>query len=242
MFTGTIGVDYFFSKSLIAGIAVGHAEADVDLINDSGSIESDGQYVAVYGSYQHGNFYANGLYSYGWQSMDLDRVANDEKYGADDIDSQIHSVMLDAGYNLFWNRVSYGPVVGIHYYNVQTDGYSESDSGYDLDGQTLESLVSELGVQASHTFYTEKGLIIPQIKAVWNHEFLDESETVDLSGSAAISADRLGVKEEDSYVVGCGLYWQSLNSSFNAGISFESHLRSGDNNSRLLSLSVSQAW
>jgi uncharacterized protein YhjY with autotransporter beta-barrel domain len=242
IYTGTVGADYYFSKTFTAGYAMGHAEVSADLGDDAGDIDSNGEFAAIYASYQQGDFYAYGLYSYGMHSMDLNRKTTTEVNKTNGIDAQTHSVNLTGGYNMFWNRVSFGPVASIKYDQVQTASYSEPNSEYKIEEQTLESLTSQFGAQASYTFYTDSGLIIPQIKALWVHEFVDDSENVDLSGAAIVTSERTSPYDEDYYIAGIGLHWQSLNKPLKIGISFENQLREGDNDVNIASIFGSWAW
>ncbi|MGJ8676383.1 MAG: autotransporter outer membrane beta-barrel domain-containing protein [Akkermansiaceae bacterium] len=240
VYAGAAGVDYMVGENIVVGFALGHAQSDTDLGGDLGDLESNGEYIALYGNYKFNDFYVSGLYSYGWQSMELDWVSEGQAFRTNDIDAETHSVSLDAGYNLSWNQISYGPVVSVDYHHIQTEGFTEGDSSFVFEDQTLSSLTSEIGMQASYTLNTPYGFIIPHARAVWAHEYQNESEIVGLNDDALL-LERTGTGGKDFYSVSLGVHWTPADLPMSVSLNWENRIRSG-NDASLVSLSGKFYW
>jgi len=74
--------------------------------------------------------------------------------------------------------LTHGPVVGIVLQQVHIDGFTEFNpagiTALSFGSQRRDSAVTEFGYQASLTF----GMWQPYVKAVWNHELVDNDRTV----------------------------------------------------------------
>ena len=74
-----------------------------------------------------------------------------------------------------------GPIAGLEYSYGNLDGYSETGSprgAVRVGAQSFDSLLLKVGWQASYRVKSRFATITPQVRASWEHEFLNRSELV----------------------------------------------------------------
>ncbi len=169
-----LGIDYWLTENLVAGVSVSYSHSENDLSNDS-NIESDGGKASLYAMYQNGPFFAEGLAGGGYNSYDITRAAY-----LGDARGDTHGEQLDAylgiGYGLEWRGWTVTPMASLLYTRVGIDGYNEVGSLLPLkiDSQHASSLRSRVGPGVSYTGYWGDTRIIPSFSAQWQHEFFDD--------------------------------------------------------------------
>ena len=80
--------------------------------------------------------------------------------------------------------MTYGPHFGGYYFNVGADAFTErGSSGLELrvDEQRSESLTANLGGHISYAINTDWGVLVPNARYDWVHEFKDNRETLSFS-------------------------------------------------------------
>ena len=179
----TIGVDYQFSRELIAGGAVGFAGSDVDIDNNAGDLEVEGFNVAAYGTYYISqNIYLDGILSYNRHHYDSTRnisfVLNNNPVNAQaqsKPDGQLLALSIGGGYEFY---AKHGWVSGIKakldYADSTIDAYSETGAGglnLSIEEQRSDSFMSSLGLQLSYAYSTRWGVLLPQFDLDWQHQF-----------------------------------------------------------------------
>jgi len=219
----TMGLDYRLARNVVLGLALGYAGSDADTDTLGSSVEADaarfGLYASVFdpayelkGEGWYLDAYAGGAYN----SYDTTRVfniggVNRTAEGSPDgleFDGSLiggYDIKLGGGWIL-------SPYTGVQYTHVGIDSYTETGGGainLNVDETSAESLRSNLGVVLSWS--GEAGGITwrPEVRAAWQHEFLDGIETVNsrfASGAATLFATRLGDDiADDSAFVGAGI-------------------------------------
>ena len=110
--------------------------------------------------------------------------------------------------------------------NLDIDGYSESGSPFAVNfgKQNIESLTSTLGVQSAYTFSFPWGVLIPQVRGEWHHQFLDgqrqvQANFVSVPGSSFVMNS--GGPARDYFTVG-GEVSTVLPGGVSAFLSYES--------------------
>jgi outer membrane autotransporter protein len=191
----TGGIDYRFTDELVLGVAVSYHDVDADfdekLTVSGGSVEADGWAGTVYGTWYGERFYVDGLAGYAKSDYDVKRkilipdatdpAATISETAKGSPDSDDYTLSLGAGYSIDRGSFSYGPYARVTYYKVDIDDYREKGaeaSGLNLavDGQDWESLTSVLGGQLSYASSQSYGVILPQARIGWVHEFENDSE------------------------------------------------------------------
>lgn len=190
----TAGVDYRLMENLVLGLALGYSDTETELDDSAGDIDSDGYAVSLYGIYNIDALYLDAIATYG--SQDYDTVRN-VRYTVDvpvdqtflgDSDSDEYSVSLGAGYDFNQRGFTYGPYLQFNYLKTEIDGYTErlarinSDPGSGLaltfDDQNIESFTSVVGGQASYAVGTGFGVLRPQIRLDWEHEYSNDQRLI----------------------------------------------------------------
>lgn len=183
--TGVIGgVDYRFTDSFTAGVALSWSQSDVDFVNNLGKIETDNHGGALYATWSTGALHVDAQIGFLRNDYDsrrnivyptISRVAN----GSTDGDQWTYS--LGAGYELRAAGMSITPYGRLDYLDLDIDGFRESGSlGLDLDvgSQQVKSFQSALGARLAWVISTGSGVFSPYVGAEWNHEFKNDSASI----------------------------------------------------------------
>jgi len=196
----TVGVDYRFTDSFVFGGAFGYNDVQGDFNNSRGKLDTDGYSLMLYGTfYPNDAFYVDFLGFYGENSYKTRRhilysysepVTADDHQTIDAIlksenDSQRYGLSLGAGYAFSSGAWSTQPFGELGYSKTDFDGFTESADNIPGQGWALhvgdsevETLTSSLGVQLSRAFSQSWGVLLPQARAAWMHEFLDDSRKI----------------------------------------------------------------
>lgn len=193
----TLGMDYRFTENLILGAAITYNDLDSDFDKRStvpgGGVDADSWGGFVYGTYYQDRFYIDGLAGYASSDYDVRRKINitnnnSNVFGGEDIkasvkgspDSDDYTASIGGGYHFGQGALSYGPYGRLSYLKVEVDDYKESGAGkfglnLDVDGQDWKSVTSVLGGQISYASSREYGVLMPQGRLAWVHEYEDDS-------------------------------------------------------------------
>lgn len=188
IFTETAGVEFHATRQLTFGAAISLLQSENKLGLGVGDVDITGTAISTYTSFVHKNFYVDALYNYGNYDHVMRRATLFGDTANAEPESRSHTLQLNLGYNIEAKGFVTGPFASLDYVTGDLDAYSETNGGttaVNVDGQNFDSLVSEIGWQASYPFYVGKLKIIPQVRLSWIHEFLNESEdvTADLKAS-----------------------------------------------------------
>jgi outer membrane lipase/esterase len=172
---------------------------------DGGGIDTHSFGFSIYGTYYVSNqFYVDGIFNFGRNHYDIDRriiysipstnrageitggttLVNQTAQG--DTNSTQYSFSVGAGYDFNVRGFTITPFVRLEYSRLDVSGYQESidntANGFGLalafDDQNVESLLHVLGVQASYAISTGIGVLLPQVRAEWRHEFKNDARTI----------------------------------------------------------------
>ena len=178
--SGTVGLEYSPTPELTLGLGLSYVHTDVDL-GYLGDSEVEGVAISPYVSFYKDGFYADALYSAGIFDNDFSRDTLLHRKAKGSADSFDNTVELHAGYNIEVGNLITGPILGGEYVNGSLDGYTENSGGtanVTTDKQNYDSLVSEIGWQASLPIEAGGVRITPQLRASWKHQFTDEGDNV----------------------------------------------------------------
>jgi uncharacterized protein YhjY with autotransporter beta-barrel domain len=227
LFGGTIGVERRFGPNWALGLALGASSGEVDstvggiLLN---SADVDAYAVMPYVSYQRENalwggyYWADLMYAYNDLSYDLQRN-NFGLLASASPDGHTHSLDFNTGLTFKGGSVHHGPYAGLRWVDGSVDAYTEfgPGGGAIFPSQDLESLVSTLGYSISVPIVVSGGVLVPQAKVAWEHEFEDNA--------GAVFGLPLGTVDEDFAVVGVGLGFYGRN-GWNGVIEYEARIGS----------------
>lgn len=184
VWAGTVGVEFHANKNFTIGAAFTYASSDFDFSDSLGDIQIEGPSGSVYMSYATPSFYADVLYNYGSYDIETSRnpIFGQQKYNGE-TDSEQHNAELNLGYNLTLGdgKIVTGPIASLRFVQGDIEAYQEQTLGnaqIRYDQQTYESLISALGWQLSYKITSGNITIVPQVRAAWEHEYLDDADIV----------------------------------------------------------------
>jgi outer membrane autotransporter protein len=153
--------------------------------------------VSLYGIYYVSNFYVDGIVTFGWSDVDIDRTIRYTIAAVDgttsvsqtargDTDTKQYSLGFGVGYDFNAGGWTLSPLVRVNYIRLDIDGYEETidntNAGFGwalaFDDQDVESLTSVVGGQISYAISTAFGVLLPQVRGEWEHEFKDDRRTL----------------------------------------------------------------
>jgi outer membrane lipase/esterase len=195
--SGTAGLDYRFDSGVL-GASVGYDNFSADFKTSAvvagGALEADGFSVSIFGLKDFGNFFLDGIATYGELEYDIDRDLLYTSSNADpncqcpaqnrtltSISDGNHTTFsANAGWQIFADEWLIQPTFGVSYRNYQIDGYTEQDTlpngGMELryGDQDIDSVRSVVGLQFSRAINQSYGVLRPWLSLEWFHEFEDE--------------------------------------------------------------------
>lgn len=164
-----------------------------------GGIDTQIFNVSLYGTFYIQKFYIDSIITLGWSDYDIRRIIryDNQHNGAGETvpvdqvatantDGNQFSFSFGLGYDFTLGGLTVGPYARINYLIVNIDGYRESidntDPGFGwalaFRDQDADSLLSVIGAQASYAISTGFGVILPQVRFEWNHEFANDRRTI----------------------------------------------------------------
>jgi uncharacterized protein YhjY with autotransporter beta-barrel domain len=180
----TIGAEYRINRVFTVGLAGSYVNSGADLSGKIGSVDTEGFAFSAYGSAVVGHFYADLLYSLGTYDQDIRRNTFTGRTARGDTDALTNGIEFNTGYNFNCGNFRTGPIAGLSWLHGDIDGYQETgggNAGLNIGGQDFDSLVSQLGWQASYVAQTGFGTLVPQLRASWDHEYLNGAQNVSAS-------------------------------------------------------------
>ncbi len=208
----TAGVGFRMASNLTAGVLFDYNHTNAKTDSRGSKTTVDSYSPGLFATYSDKGLYANGLFSFGYNTYDntrnigvLGSSANSSPNG------QQYVTDLDVGYDFHPNKNwVVGPTLGLTYTHLDIDSFTETgNSGANLavQSQSVDSLRSRLGGHMIYQTVTNNVLFQPNFTIMWQHEYLDSGSGITSSfsdfGSSpfTIQAAR---PSQDSALVGCG--------------------------------------
>lgn len=119
--------------------------------------------------------------------------------------------MLNGGSNnIFWHHgaFTWGPVASVQYSTVAIDGFEERGAigSLRINAQSQDSLKSAVGVKASYRQRIGRVIVTPEVRAQWQHEYLDNKSSIDAGFSSGnsftVNGPRIG---QDALLLDAGV-------------------------------------
>ncbi len=188
----TTGADYRLGDHAAVGITAGYANTSAD-----GQVKIDSGKLGLYGTVFDGGFFLNGVVGGGLNSYDTHRDSLGGQARGDTNGTDFNA-LLGTGYTYRQGGFSFGPIASARYCWVGIDGFTEQGSmaPLNLNEQSEASLKSTAGLQTSYAFQLGKTTLTPQVRAQWQHEYLDASRGIGASflpgGSFTVYGPEMG--------------------------------------------------
>ena len=206
----TLGMDYKFSSHFAAGVLFNYTRTDAQLTGN-GSLESDAVRGGIYASVFGGGAYANAYIGGGYNDYDSRRDGLQGRPRGSTSGTEF-TTFLSAGYDKKIGDLKIGPVVSYQYTTTDVDSFRERGSLAPLRIASMsgESSRTNLGARASYDWHIGSVVLVPEIRASWQHEFGDVEQTTDArfafgGPSFSVNSARVG---RDSFQLSSGFSLQ----------------------------------
>jgi len=207
----TAGIGFRMTSHLAAGVLFdyNHTEAKTD--SNGSKTNVDSYSPGLFATYFDHGFYANGLFSFGYNNYSnsrdlsfLGETASSHPSG------QQYVGDLDFGYDFHpAKNWVVGPTLGLTYTHLNIDSFTESGApGADLtvNEQNVDSLRSRLGGHVIFQTNTGDVLLQPNLTAMWQHEYLANSSNIISSlPSTGDFTTATAAPSRDSALIGVGM-------------------------------------
>lgn len=211
----TIGADYRFTESIVAGVAYGVSNSEIEFTSDN-EMDNEIDNLLFYGSWYKDKFYVDGMLGYAEGDLKTERkviigsTINETVKGKTESAQLFFSIA--GNYDFSEGPWTYGPYASYDYIDGEIDGYDEiGNSGFEVSfaKQDIKSQVLTFGGRAQYAWSQPWGIIVPHARAEWKTELEDDRDAIvgrfvlDTSGDTfAIEADDL---DDSWFQVGLGL-------------------------------------
>lgn len=188
----TAGADYKVLDSLVLGGAFSYVLSDNDFDHQGGHADNDSYIGSIYGSYSPiENLFLDALVNYGHLNFDITRnisyaipgdVVNTSARG--NTDGNLWGFTVSSGYNFHFQALNFTPYVRFAYRRLKIDDYHEQGGfgwGMRFEEQHIRSMKSVAGATVSYPISLPWGVLVPQFRGEWHHEFRDPSRTITAS-------------------------------------------------------------
>jgi len=209
----TLGVDYRVTPNLVLGILGSYTTGGANF-DDGSKIGLNAELAALYGTWRDGNWHVNGIGGGGSLQLNDTRTT----FGGDTASSTPRGddFLTDwtGGYDFhLGDRWNITPEVGLQYTHLDIDSFTETGAGalnLSEGDQDIDSLRSHVGFNLNKAYSLGKDLtFIPELRAQWYHEFMDNSRGISesLPGAPATGSFDVGTyaPQRDFALVGVGL-------------------------------------
>jgi outer membrane autotransporter protein len=222
IFGGSAGFEYRFNERWSTGFALAASSTDVDM-TFVGNSDIDTIALVPYVSYYQANafagadLYADAMYVYGMNEYDINRISGGG-IASGSPDGDYHQIEVTSGLNFRAGTLVHGPYASLRWMDGTIDSYTETGPGAAaFPSSDYESLATNLGYQVSYPIQMSGGVLVPQGRAAWEHEFEDQQ-------NAAFGLPG-GEIDEDIAVLGAGLGYY-MTSHWNVVLDYEARLGS----------------
>ncbi len=192
----TAGVDYRFTDSFVAGLAVNYARSDAELDANLGDVDTDSYGISLYGTAYWGGLYVDGLVGFTWNRYDMTRRISYaagpgagagaagvvvDRTAKSDTDAPLFTGSLGVGYEFRPAGWILTPFVRTEFAGLLVDGYTEKGAGgldLQVKRQEVFSLQHAIGAQIARPISLGIGVLTPYLRAEWRHEYLDNKRRI----------------------------------------------------------------
>jgi outer membrane autotransporter protein len=209
-----LGFDGRFGEHLTAGLFAGYARTSWDTWSDTAEGTANSYHGGLYLGLAWPRFYALLAGRYARSDMQTERsiaFGSVDRLARGDFDGNEYGAALEAGCRLASaGPIEIEPIGSLLYDRVETDSFTESGAGsidLDVDVETVDSLVSDLGLRLSTRGSGAEGFFFaPQLRATWEHEWGDQERGVNarFAGAAGGFAVVGAAPPRDRAVLGIG--------------------------------------
>lgn len=200
------------------GLAAGYAHSTLDEDSYGSDTDITNWQGTIYFNYDADPCFVDGGFSYGWNQYDGKRVISFpgiDRVASAEYDGQEYTGFLVAGYHYYCGCSEITPFASILYSRLNVDGYTETGAdslNLDVSSQSYDFWESGLGLRWAYLFQYCGCSYIPEVHAVWLHDFEDNGLDVNASytglgaGGGVFNNRGPGI-DRDTWDIGAGITW-----------------------------------
>lgn len=250
VYGAAFGVDFPVAKGTNLGFTAGYGTGNVgtDRHDDA---DIDSVLVGIYGNYENGRFYLDGMVTYADNSYETDRnitVGPLTRKAEGDYDGSEWAFAAEMGYVGTVGDYTVQPFLGTRFIRLDEDGFTEKGAGdlnLKVDDRTAYSWKVYPGVKVNRAMKTgEKSLFVPEVSVKFVSELRDSYDKVNASFVGAPAAGSFSVDGIDiaknSIEFGAGFKILDGN-NFQVGLDFGTEINSA-RTSYLWNVGVKYLW
>ncbi len=171
----TIGADFKAFKNLLLGALAGISTGDADTYN-SDEFEVSSYQVGLYGSYENGPYYLDGILSYAGSDYETSRLTS-MGIASGDYDGEEWGAYLEFGCVTSKENIIFEPYLGAQYIVVNQDAFSETGAGImnmAIDKRDDYSLKVIVGGRINVVYEHHSGAVfVPGVHFAYRNEIND---------------------------------------------------------------------
>ena len=212
-----VGADYEWAEQITTGLFGGY-QGVYSKYDNGGLNKINTGLFGAYATYQNHGFYSDAIVTGGYSNYNTKRsiqFSSIDRTATGDLDGMQFSTYIDFGYDMNIGNFTFGPIIAGQYAYMGISPFTERGAGslnLDVEQQNVSSLRSSLGGRIAYTWkLTKKVSLIPEVRMFWQHEFLENSRTIDASldgGNILGFGFETSAPERDSVFAGAGVIAQ----------------------------------
>ena len=215
-----IGADGMVSERWRVGLSAGHSDSSFNTDESTG--DSNNYHIGAYAGTEIGKLSFRSGLSYTWYDVDSSRsvaALGETLEGAYDATS--FNAFGELGYRMDLGETALEPFAALAYSHLKTNSFTETGglSALTVDGSTMDTAYSTLGMRASHDFDLGGVIAVARGMVGWRYAFGDVTPTstarfmtgdaftvssTPLDRNAALVEAGLDLKLDDNATVGIG--------------------------------------
>ena len=197
------GADYRVRDDLLVGLGTGYSHTGASFYNSGGSVAANTWPIMAYAAYLPQTFYAYGSLGYALNLFNLERnlvFGGINRTAKSSPTGNQFNAYGEAGYDLKTSRMIVTPVVSLAYSSLWVGGFTEGGAGsldLKVSPQYADSLQTGVGAKLTVPMKVKSARLVPQIYAIYQHEFLDRTRGLDArlnqgSSTFGFQTDQIG--------------------------------------------------
>lgn len=183
-----LGLEAKPSDSTKVGMGFAYTNTDVDGFLRTTDVDS---YTAfLYGEYKPSNWFVNGIVSYAWANYDEQKSVLGQNIGAK-YDADTLGLQVMGGLDLDASGFTVTPEVGLRYYHIGTDAYTDG-MGTAVSDSDEDVLTGVIGARLGKTFEVSPSMtFVPEVRLAMTYDIVDADNTsfVTLANGSSYAVD-----------------------------------------------------
>lgn len=232
------GADTRLTDSMTFGVAAAYGRTAVDSTDsrDGDTLNLNSYQGAVYGSWEHGPTYVDGMVAAAYNDYESERkvtVGTIERVAHGAYDGAQVSVKGEGGHSFFFDGLQVTPNASLQYTHLYMDDYTETGAGavnLSVDERSVNLLEMGIGTDLAMDFTLDDNLLIrPELRATYLYEMLGEGggeTTARFSGGGGSFSTDSSDPSQHGVALGTGVTMVST-FGLTASVNYDAELRDG---------------